>query len=70
MRKDRDGEKKIGEKRGKKRKRIVATTSFPAVDLPNANCWNAARLWQFEKKRKELIKRSVFLIKVGPETSC
>ena len=36
---------------GKKRKRlmiIVATTSLPAVDCPNADRWNAARSCQFE----------------------
>ena len=49
MRKGRDGgngEKKEGKKRGKKRKIlmiIVATTSLPAVDRPNADRWNAAR---------------------------
>ena len=35
-----------GHIRGKKRKRliiIVATTSLPAVDRPNADRWNAAR---------------------------
>ena len=41
-------EEKIGGKYngGKKRKRlmiIVATTSLPAVDRPNADRWNAAR---------------------------
>ena len=51
MRKGRDGEKKTGKKNGKKNgekkeKRlmeIVATTSLPAVDRPNADRWNAAR---------------------------
>ena len=51
MRKGRDGEKKNGkknggEKLGKKKKRlmiIVATTSLPAVDRPDADRWNAAR---------------------------
>ena len=49
MRKGRDGEKnreKPGKKNGKKKKRrmkIVATTSLPAVDRPNADRWNAAR---------------------------
>ena len=44
MRKGRDGEKR--EKRGKKKKirmKIVATTSLPAVDPPNADRWNAPR---------------------------
>ena len=52
MRKGRDGGKKMGEKNGgkkngeKKEKRllkIVATTSLPAVDCPNADRWNAER---------------------------
>ena len=50
MRKGRDGGKKNGKngekKREKKEKRlmeIVATTSLPAVDRPNADRWNAAR---------------------------
>ena len=48
MRKGRDGEteKKRGKKEEKKRKirmKIVATTSLPAVDRPNADRWNAAR---------------------------
>ena len=51
MRKGRDGGKKTGEKkREKKEKRlmeIVATTSLPAVDRPNADRWNAARSRQF-----------------------
>ena len=45
-----EGKNKNGEKRektgGKKEKRlmeIVATTSLPAVDRPNADRWNAAR---------------------------
>ena len=51
MRKGRDGEKKTGKngkkKREKKEKKIrmkiVATTSLPAVDRPNADRWKAAR---------------------------
>ena len=49
MRKGRDGEekkrgKKTGEEKKKKRLiKIVATTSLPAVDRPNADRWNAAR---------------------------
>ena len=50
MRKGRDGEKKTGKteekKNGKKKKirmKIVATTSLPAVDRPNADHWNATR---------------------------
>ena len=47
MRKGRDGEKKNGkEKKRKRRMRIVATTSLPAVDRPNADHWNAARSCQ------------------------
>ena len=52
MRKGRDGEKKKkngGKKRKKKkiRMKIVATTSLPAVDRPNADRWNAARSRQY-----------------------
>ena len=43
MRKGRDGEKGKKEKR---RMKIVATTSLPAVDRPNADRWNAARSFQ------------------------
>ena len=48
MRKGRDGDKKRGKTGGGKIKRkirmkIVATTSLPAVDRPNADCWNTAR---------------------------
>ena len=49
MRKGRDGGKNGGggEKREKKEEKrpmkIVATTSLPAVDRPNANRWNAVR---------------------------
>ena len=52
MRKSRDGGKntrKKGEKMGEKDKRlmiIVATTSLPAVDRPNADRWNAANSCQ------------------------
>ena len=56
MRKGRDGGKrekrrKTGEKR-KRQMKIVATTSLPAVDRPNADRWNAARsrqLWEAPK---------------------
>ena len=46
MRKGRDGgeEKNGGNIRMMK---IVATTSLPAVDRPNADRWNTARLCQF-----------------------
>ena len=55
MRKGRDGEKKTGKKNGKKkgkkkkkiRMKIVATTSLPAVDRPNADRWNAALSRQY-----------------------
>ena len=60
MRKGRDGGngkkkrgKNRGEKTGKKEKRlmkIVATTSLPAVDRPNADRWNAARSCQKREK--------------------
>ena len=55
MRKGRDGGKKRGKngkKTGEKKKKekrlmkIVATTSLPAVDRPNADRWNAARSCQ------------------------
>ena len=52
MRKGRDGEKKNGgkkngKKNGEKKEekrlmKIVATTSLPAVDRPNADRWDAA----------------------------
>ena len=55
MRKGRNGgkkrEKKTGEKRKEIRMKIVATTSLPAVDRPNAYRWNAARSRQ--KKREK-----------------
>ena len=53
MRKGRVGGKKQGENGGKKKKRlmkIVATTSLPAVDRPNADRWNAARLYKYSPK--------------------
>ena len=54
MRKGRDGEKreknggkktgkKTGEKKERRQMKIVATTSLPAVDRPDADRWNAAR---------------------------
>ena len=48
MRKGRDGGKKMGEKKEKRLMIIVATTSLPAVDRPNADRLNAARSRQFE----------------------
>ena len=47
MRKVDDGRKK---KKKRKKKRIlflVATTSLPAVDIPNDDRWNAARSCQY-----------------------
>ena len=44
MRKGRDGGK-TGEKK-KRIMKIVATTSLPAVDRPNADRWNAVRSCQ------------------------
>ena len=66
MRKGRDGGKngeKTGEKNGKKtggkkkkrRMKIVATTSLPAVDRPNADRWNAARSRQKYGEKGEKI---------------
>ena len=58
MRKGRDGgtgKKKRGEKK-KRRMKIVATTSLPAVDHPNADRWIAACSRQkrtYNKKKKE-----------------
>ena len=62
MRKGRDGEKKKrkkkqekqGEKEKKTRMKIVATTSLPAVDRPNADRWNAARSRQLPTMHKLL----------------
>ena len=34
--------------------KIVATTSLPAVDRPNADRWNAARSRQFNLARESL----------------
>ena len=55
MRKGRDGEKKkkngkkTKKKHGEIRMKIVATTSLPAVDHPNADRWHAARSHQKTK---------------------
>ena len=54
MRKVDDGKKE------KRRMKIVATTSLPAVDRPNADRWNAARSCQKRKEKKE--KRMAFLV--------
>ena len=45
--------------------KIVATTSLPAVDRPNADCWNAAHLRQNKENRKnrenkEIIKNGEY----------
>ena len=64
MRKGCDGEKqeekKNGEKKREKKKekrlmKIVATTSLPAVDRPNADRWNAARSRQKYGEKGEKI---------------
>ena len=47
-------------KMGKKKKRlmiIVATTSLPAVDRPNAGHWNAAQLCQNYEPQKTGCKK-------------
>ena len=46
MRKVDDGEKKKEKKEKKRMLFLVATTSLPAVDRPNADRWNATRLCQ------------------------
>ena len=57
MRKVDDGEEKEKRKKKKEKRKekrmafIVATTSLPAVDRPNADRWNAARSRQ--KKREK-----------------
>ena len=38
---------------------LVATTSLPAVDRPNADCWNAARSRQKFQARTQEEKDSV-----------
>ena len=43
MRKGRDGGKKQGGGKKKRLIEIVATSSLPAVDRPNAERWNDAR---------------------------
>ena len=59
---DGGGEKKAkkGENPGKKKRivKIVATTSLPAVDRPNADPWNAARSCQ-KQKRKQCVRGAV-----------
>ena len=68
MRKGCDGGKNGGKKNGKKEKRlmeIVATTSLPAVDRPNADRWNAARsrqkLRDVQQEREVAIFKQVFI---------
>ena len=51
MRKVRDGGKKTGKKKKKRLMKIVATTSLPAVDRPNAHRWNASRSRQKHQLR-------------------
>ena len=43
---------------------IVATTSLPAVDRPNADRWNAARLRQFRKEISNQIWKMWFCEKI------
>ena len=71
MRKGRDGRKNGGKQGGEwgKRKRlmeIVATTSLPAVDCPNADRWNAARLCKkyetFNRSARVLFLTSVYQV--------
>ena len=50
--------KKRGNKEKKIRMKIVATTSLPAVDHPNADRWNAARSLQ-KIHLDELIKSRI-----------
>ena len=47
--KKRENREKNGEKKEKRKRqmKIVATTSLPAVNRPNADRWNAARSCQF-----------------------
>ena len=46
-------------KEKKRRMKIVATTSLPAVDGQNADCWNAARSRQFLSSFKTLQRADV-----------
>ena len=82
MRKGRDGEKKKNGKNGRKKKRekekkirmkIVATTSLPAVDRPNADRWNAARSRQYFDHRLSisiLVDLSLFVRSLCPPSPC
>ena len=46
--------------------KIVATTSLPAVDRPNADRWNAARSRQFIAKNTQ---KGYFSIKNGTKNT-
>ena len=50
MRKVDDGEKKKEKKEKKRMLFLVATTSLPAVDRPNADRWNTTRSCQFRNR--------------------
>ena len=57
MRKGRDGGKKNRKKEKKIRMKIVATTSLPAVDRPNADRWNDARSRQnYEEMTADILE--------------
>ena len=43
---------------------IVATTSLPAVDRPNADHWNAARSRQKREKVEEKKKRMMKIVAI------
>ena len=61
MRKGRDGGEKRENYRGKKKilMEIVATTSLPAVDRLNANCWNPACLRQNQKNQNKIKNQKI-----------
>ena len=44
---------------------IVATTSLPAVDRPNADRWNAARSCQYFGAPNLLLDPRIFTLKFG-----
>ena len=60
-------EKKTGKKREKIRMKIVATTSLPAVDRPNADRWNAARSRQKREKNGVFSGHYVIASSLPPE---
>ena len=72
MRKVRDGGKKREKKRGKKKEKrlmeIVATTSLPAVDRPNADHWNAALSRQFKTVLRSLYTWAHEIQEYKPQT--